>query len=260
MEQTIVQNNQLQLELDVFEGPLDLLLHLINQLEIDIYDIPIAKVTKQYLDYLETMKTNQIDLASEYFVMAANLMRIKSEMLVPRNENQVVMDEDEYGEEDPRQSLIDLLVEYKQIKEVVPKFEQQQIERADFLGKEPTDLSAYHEKIELKNQGLEITDLTRIFHDVLARHRLNTPQPTTIASEEMTVPEKMTDIFQQLVQAPEQTLSFSALLDHKNRQEIVLNFLAILELIKDNQILVIQESLTTDISIILKNRKTKVDK
>lgn len=258
MEQKSVHSNQLQLELDVFEGPLDLLLHLIKQLEIDIYDIPIAKITKQYLDYLETMKTNQIDLASEYFVMAANLMRIKSEMLVPRNENQTAMAEDEYGEEDPRQSLIDLLVEYQQIKEVVPKFEQQHRARADFFGKEPADLSAYHEKIELKNQGLEITDLTNIFYDVLARHRLNTPQPTTIASEELTVPEKMADIYQQLVQAPKQTLSFSALLNQKNRQEIVLNFLAILELIKDNQILVEQKSLTTDISLILKNKKTRM--
>ena len=78
MEEEKIDDYQLQLELDIFEGPLDLLLHLINQLEIDIYDIPIAKITKQYLNYLETMKINQIDLAGEYFVMAASLMRIKS--------------------------------------------------------------------------------------------------------------------------------------------------------------------------------------
>lgn len=261
MEQQNIDSNQLQLELGVFEGPLDLLLHLINQLEIDIYDIPIAKITRQYLDYLETMKTNQIDLASEYFVMAANLMRIKSEMLVPRNENQVEMDEDEYGAEDPRQPLIDLLLEYQQIKEVMPKFEQQHVARADFFGKEPADLSTYRDKIELKDQGLEITDLTQIFYDVLARHRLNTPQPTTIASEEKTVPEKMEEIFEQLSQAKNQTLLFSSLLNHKSRPEIVLNFLAILELIKDNQVLVQQESMATDISIILKStKKTKVNR
>ncbi|MDN6195966.1 MAG: segregation/condensation protein A [Atopostipes suicloacalis] len=109
MEEKIEGEQQLKLQLDVFEGPLDLLLHLINQLEIDIYDIPIAKITSQYLKYLESMKKNQIELASEYFVMAASLMRIKSEMLVPRNENQIEMDEEYYGEDDPRKPLIDLL-------------------------------------------------------------------------------------------------------------------------------------------------------
>ncbi|MDN6731502.1 MAG: segregation/condensation protein A, partial [Atopostipes suicloacalis] len=149
MEEKIEGEQQLKLQLDVFEGPLDLLLHLINQLEIDIYDIPIAKITSQYLKYLESMKKNQIELASEYFVLAASLMRIKSEMLVPRNENQIEMDEEYYGEDDPRKPLIDLLLEYKQIKEVIPKFEKQHEGRADFFGKEPADLSIYREKIEL---------------------------------------------------------------------------------------------------------------
>lgn len=244
--------NQLQLELDVFEGPLDLLLHLINQLEIDVYDIPIAKITLQYLDYLEKMKTNQIDLASEYFVMAANLMRIKSEMLVPRNENQANMDEEDY-EEDPRKPLIELLLEYKQIKEVVPKFEEKNVDRADYFGKDPADLSTYRENIELKDQGLEIADLTKVFHEVLVRHRLNTPQPTTIETEEVTVPEKMEDIFQRLSKASSHRLSFKKLLNSPSRKEIVVSFLAILELIKENQILVNQESITSDISIQLKN-------
>ena len=98
MEESIHPEEQLKLELENFEGPLDLLLHLINQLEIDIYDIPIAQITDQYMRYLEHMKTKQIDVASEYFVMAATLMRIKSEMLVPRNENQADLEEDFYDE------------------------------------------------------------------------------------------------------------------------------------------------------------------
>ncbi len=252
MEEKNIDDYQLQLELDIFEGPLDLLLHLINQLEIDIYDIPIAKITKQYLNYLETMKNNQIDLAGEYFVMAASLMRIKSEMLVPRNENQVEMDDiEEYELEDPRQSLVDLLLEYQQIKEVVPKFEERQIDRADFFGKDPSDLSKYQEKIELENQGLKIEDLTKIFYQVLERHRLDTPQPTTIESEEMTVPEKMGDILNSLSKAPTQRLNFLELLKAGNRKEIVVNFLAILELLKANQISVRQKINTTDFSISL---------
>lgn len=253
MEDKDLNQAQLQLELDVFEGPLDLLLHLINKLEIDIYDIPIAKITTQYLHYLEKMKTNQINLAGEYFVMAASLMRIKSEMLVPRNENQAEMIDDYYEEEDPRKDLIQLLLEYRQIKEVVPKFEDRQIDRADYFGKDPTELSAYREKIELEDQGLEISDLTAIFHEVLARHKLDTPQPTTIQSDEITVTEKMDDIYSMFSRAESKSLSFFSLINQSSRQDIVVSFLAILELIKDNRVLVKQESISSDISITLNN-------
>lgn len=256
MEEMDLKQTQPQIELDVFEGPLDLLLHLINKLEIDIYDIPIAKITTQYLHYLEKMKTNQINLAGEYFVMAASLMRIKSEMLVPRNENQAEMI-DEYYEEDPRKDLIELLLEYRQIKEVVPKFEDRQIERADYFGKEPTELSAYREKIELEDQGLAVSDLTEIFHEVLARHKLETPQPTTIQSDEITVTEKMETIYSRLAQCESETLSFFDLINQANRQEIVTSFLAILELIKENQVLVKQESNASDILITLNNEKNE---
>lgn len=254
MEDNDLGQAHLQLELDVFEGPLDLLLHLINKLEIDIYEIPIAKITSQYLYYLEKMKKDQINLAGEYFVMAASLMRIKSEMLVPRNENQVEMIED-YYEEDPRKDLIQLLLEYRQIKEVVPKFEDRETDRADYFGKDPTELSAYREKIELEDQGLEVSDLTAIFHEVLARHKLDTPQPTTIQSDEITVTEKMTAIYSKLSRLESESLSFFDLINQSNRQEIVVSFLAILELIKDDQVLVKQESMSSDIFITLNNKK-----
>lgn len=252
MKKKDFKQDQLQIELDVFEGPLDLLLHLINKLEIDIYDIPIAEITNQYLNYLDKMKTNQIDLAGEYFVMAANLMRIKSEMLVPRNENQAELSDEYYDEEDPRKDLIELLLEYRQIKEVVPKFEERQSERAGYFGKDPAELSNYREKIELKDQGLEISDLTAIFYDVLARQRLEMPQPTIIESDEITVTEKMEDIYSLLSELEKNTLSFFKLINQASRQEIVVSFLAILELIKDNQILVEQVSISSDIAITLK--------
>lgn len=243
------KQEQLNLHLDIFEGPLDLLLHLINQLEIDIYDIPIAQITDQYMNYLDQMKAEQIDLASEYFVMAATLMRIKSEMLVPRNENQAEMEEDFYEEDDPRKPLMELLLEYKQIKEVVPRFEEKHFDRADFFGKEPSDLSAYRESIELEDQGLEIDDLTNIFMEVLARHKLETPQPTMIETDEITVIEKMDDIRLRILQRQDQQISFYELIDKPTRKEIVVTFLAMLELIKDNRIKVRQDSVSSDISI-----------
>lgn len=248
----------LTLELEAFEGPLDLLLHLINQMEIDIYDIPIAKITDQYMDYIHHMQTIEIDVASEYFVMAATLMRIKSEMLVPRNEHQATMEEDFYEEEDPRQQLIDLLLEYKQIKEVIPKFEERSKDRAGYFGKDPSDIAQYHEKIELKDQGLTAEDLANIFRDVLRRHQLEMPHPTTIEAEEVTVVERMQTIQSLIIDSANQRISFSQLIETPTRKSIVITFLALLELIKDNQVFVQQDSIQSDISIsLIEDQKEK---
>lgn len=249
MKEQTHEEEKLKLHLENFEGPLDLLLHLINQLEIDIYDIPIAEITDQYMRYLEHMKTKQIDIASEYFVMAATLMRIKSEMLVPRNENQAELEEDFYDEEDPRKPLMELLLEYKQIKEVVPKFEERHVDRADYFGKDPTDISKYRETIELKDQGLQVSDLTAIFAEVLQRHKLQTPQPTTIETDEITVVDKMHDIRSRILKTGNYRIKFTDLLQESTKKEIVVTFLAMLELIKDSRIFVEQDTIQSDISI-----------
>ena len=249
MEEQKKKDLSLKLELDVFEGPLDLLLHLINQLEIDVYDIPIAQITDQYMNYLHHMQTIQIDVASEYFVMAATLMRIKSEMLVPRNENQADLEEDFYDEEDPRKPLMELLLEYKQIKEVVPKFEERSEARAGYFGKDPADISNYRETIELEDQGFDVSDLAGIFMDVLQRYKLETPQPTTIETDEVTVVEKMTDIKDRKFKSKTREISFSELVERPTRPTIVVTFLALLELIKDNRVIVQQASNQSDISI-----------
>lgn len=101
-----------KVKIGAFEGPLDLLLHLIHQLEIDIYDIPVAEITEQYLDYIHTMKELELDVASEYLVMAATLLAIKSKMLLPKQEPDEP-DEDYTVEEDPREQLVERLLEYK---------------------------------------------------------------------------------------------------------------------------------------------------
>lgn len=218
-------------------------------MEIDIYDIPIVKITAQYMDYIHHMKTVQIDVASEYFVMAATLMRIKSEMLVPRNENQANLEEDFYEEEDPRQQLIDLLLEYKQIKEVIPKFEERSKDRAGYFGKDPSNILQYQENIELKDQGLTAQDLANIFNDVLKRHQLEMPQPTMIEADEVTVVERMEDIQDLINNSVNRRISFSQLIEKPTRKRIVITFLALLELIKDNRVFVEQDSIQSDISI-----------
>ncbi|MDU2287562.1 MAG: segregation/condensation protein A, partial [Enterococcus faecalis] len=97
---------EINLKLDVFEGPLDLLLHLIQKLEIDIYDIPITAVTEQYMSYIHAMQTLELEVAGEYLVMAATLMAIKSQMLLPKQELEIIDDEDFFEEEDPREALV----------------------------------------------------------------------------------------------------------------------------------------------------------
>lgn len=254
-QQEIKEAEALTLELDAFEGPLDLLLHLINQMEIDIYDIPIAKITDQYMHYLHQMQTIQIDVASEYFVMAATLMRIKSEMLVPRNENQATIEEDFYDEEDPRQPLVELLLEYQQIKEVVPKFEERSKDRAGYFGKDPSDISRFQATVELKDQGLSANDLADIFQEVLKRQKLEADNPTTIKADEVTVVERMDDIRQQITLSRTKSISFSQLIEKPTRKTIVVTFLALLELIKDNQVLAQQETAQSDISISMVDEK-----
>lgn len=255
MEQQSPKDSEpFQLELGIFEGPLDLLLHLINQMEIDIYDIPIVNITDQYMNYLHQMQTIQIDVASEYFVMAATLMRIKSELLVPRNENQATFEEDFYDEEDPRKPLVDLLLEYKQIKEVVPKFEERSKDRAGFFGKDPSDISKFQETVKLKDVGLSIDDLSTIFQEVLNRHYLETPHSTTIEADEITVLDRMHDIQKRLKQSSTQSISFSNLFENPTKKTIVVTFLALLELMKDNRVTVKQKAINEDISIYMNSK------
>lgn len=258
MEEKSESTQILQLKLGTFEGPLDLLFHLINKLEIDIYDIPITQITDQYMEYLQQMQEVQINVAADYFVMAATLMRIKSEMLVPRNENQAEM-EDFHAEEDPRQPLIELIMEYKQIKEIVPKFENRIEDRASYFGKEPTDITKYHEPIELKDQGLSADDLSHIFTDILKRYNIETAQPKTIETDEVTVVERMKRIEELIFASNTKQINFSELIQAPTRQEIVVTFLALLELIKNNQVRVSQDNLQGDISISISDNFNIVD-
>ena len=131
----------ISLKLDVFEGPLDLLLHLIQQLEIDIYDIPIAAVTEQYMNFIHAMKTLELEVAGEYLVMAATLMSIKSQMLLPKPE--VAFEYDDEEGEDPRDALVQQLLEYRKYKYAASVLSEKEEERSLFHTKAPMDLSEY---------------------------------------------------------------------------------------------------------------------
>lgn len=153
----------------VFEGPLDLLLHLIKELEIDIYDIPVAQITDQYLEYIHTMKELQLDIAGDYIVMAATLLAIKSRTLLPKK----IVEEDllveDYEGEDPREELVEQLVAYKQFKEVAVDLKDKEKERQQLFTKAPLPLIEEVALPETEEERVSMADLLGAFHKMMRR-------------------------------------------------------------------------------------------
>lgn len=230
----------ISLKLDVFEGPLDLLLHLIQQLEIDIYDIPIADVTGQYLNFIHAMKTLELEVAGEYLVMAATLMSIKSRMLLPKPELEFDYVDDEG--EDPRDALVQQLLEYRKYKYAASVLSEKEQERSLFYTKAPMDLSEYEEEIPpLPKNQLNTIDLFLALHDVLKRKRQEEPVETTIVNESITVDQKVTEIDQRLAGLSEdEGLPLESLLVQYTKDELITTFMALLELMKKGRALAAQ--------------------
>lgn len=230
-------------KIDVFEGPLDLLLHLIKKLEVDIYDIPIAEITNQYMNHLHAMQELQLDVAGEYLVMAATLMSIKSTMLIPQNEKEESFEEEEFymDEEDPRDSLAEMLLEYQKYKQAAQKLNAKKEERQLLYSKEPSDLSDYQPYIPLEQFQVGMEDLMSAFSDILKRVALMEEPPQSIETEEVSIEEKMEWVEQKLNDSKENAVCFTELFERPNRKEIVTVFLAVLELMKENVIVAEQK-------------------
>lgn len=228
-----------------FDGPLDLLLHLIKEQDIDIYDIKIEEITEQYLDYIRTMKELNLSVASEYLVMATELIEMKSKMLLPKK---VVEETDEY-EEDPREVLIERLLAYKQYKEVTSEFKNLELTRKQVFTKEPENLSYYAKEQENKEE-LGINDLIEAFNELLKRKELDKPIATKITKKELSVTEKVTKIRRILKE--KKNLKFDELFEVATKEEIIINFLSILEMVKKDEITLKQDSNFKTIVISLK--------
>ncbi|BCB04590.1 segregation and condensation protein A [Bacillus sp. KH172YL63] len=238
------------MKIDAFEGPLDLLLHLINSLEIDIYDIPMAQITEQYMLYVQTMKDLQLDVASEYLVMAATLLAIKSKMLLPKHDDDLLDDEIEFEEEDPRDELVERLIEYRKFKEAANELKHREEERGQVYTKPPSDLSEYTEEVDLKKGEAQVSlyDMLGAFHKLLRRKKLQKPVQTRITRQEISIEKRMDDILQNLRGIKKRT-SFTSLFQSDNKEHLVVTFLAVLELMKRKQIIVNQESNFTEIFV-----------
>ncbi|EST90652.1 segregation/condensation protein A [Vagococcus lutrae] len=235
-------SEELKVKLDVFEGPLDLLLHLIQTLEIDIYDIPIAEITTQYMNYIDTMTILQLDVAGDYIVMAATLMSIKSQMLLPIED--VTHDdlEMDYEVEDPREALVQQLLEYKKYKVAATVLHEKEAERQHYFSRPPTNLDDFKEEVPpLEPNQVNTLDLFLAFHDMIERQKKRLPRHTTVQSENRTIEEQMTRVLEKVKTASaSEAVRFDDLFDVFTRPEIVTTFMAVLELIKTKEIVVRQ--------------------
>lgn len=232
--------------IDNFDGPLDLLLHLIKKMDIDIYDISVEEITKQYLEYINKMKTMNLDIASEYLVMASELMEMKSSMLLPKNN----IEEDEY-EEDPKEQLIKRLIEYKKYKEIIPDFKTLEQDRKQEFTKEPSDLSEFKNNDEEIDIGdVSVDDLVKIFNDFLLRKQKEKPLNTKIAKKEYSVSKRNQEI-KDILKEKKKVL-FDDLFDIMSKDYIVVTFLSILDLARKQNICIKQEDNFNKIYLSLK--------
>ena len=219
-----------------FEGPLDLLLHLIKTSKMDIYDISIEKITKQYLDFIKQMKDMNLDIASEYLVMASELIEIKSKLLLPNNSD---LGEDEY-EEDPKEALINRLLEYKKYKDMIDTFKNLELSRKDIFTKEPINLNEYMDT-EIKNNGdVSLEDLLNALNEFLKRKEDEKPRETKITKKELSVTDRTIQIRDVLKK--KKKVSFFELFEIKTKAYVVVTFLSILEMAKFGEISIIQEN------------------
>ncbi len=215
-----------KVQLDIFEGPLDLLLHLVRENQVNIYDIPIALITEQYLHYLDLMESFNLDVAGDYLVMAATLTYIKSKMLLPSPP-----DEGE-EEEDPRRELVDRLLEYQEYREAMETFRERERDQMGVFSRGAPDEVHKMMEEEPEEEGLEEVsafDLLKAFEKILAE--IGATAPHVVQVDEMATAERLTYVLDRLGKAEGTT--FSALFEGMaQRIEIVATFLAILELVR----------------------------
>ncbi len=222
-----------KVKLDTFEGPLDLLLHLVNQLEIDINDIPVAEITDQYMTYIRTMQEIELNIASEYLVMAATLLAIKSSTLLPKKE--LVIEDDEY-EEDLREELIQRLIEYRKYKEAASLLKNKELEENQIYTRPQVQFDEDFGKTPVIRGDVSIYQMIHALHYILERREWNKPLQTTINRVEISIEDRMDEIMNLVNALQEDRISFHDLFPYPNRSHIVTTFLALLQLLKNNSI------------------------
>lgn len=241
---------ELNVKLQVFEGPLDLLLHLLEKNKVNIYDIPIVEITNQYMEYITEMKRRDLNVISEFLVMAATLIDIKSKMLLPKEET-------EEEEEDPRAELVEKLLEYKMYKCMSYELKDRQIDAQKVLFKVPTipeEVKQYEEPVNVEELVSDITlkKLNAIFKSIMKKQADKIDPIRSkfgkIEKEEVSLEERME--YLENYALVHRSFSFRGLLEaQSSKMEVIVMFLAVLELMKTGKIFISQENIFEDIRI-----------
>lgn len=249
-----MQKDQYKVHLESFEGPLDLLLHLIEKNKIDIYDIPIALLTEQYMEYLAKFKEFNIEIASEFLVMAATLLQIKSKILLPdtKIEDNV---EDETTDIDPRKELVDRLLEYRRYKEVSDVLGEMANEAGQRFFREATDLPIKH----LPPRGLDVNLLWEAFQTVLEGQIEKSPLIANVSREQYTIEDKIIELLRLLKENNGDICFNTVFKNNCSKSEIITTFLALLELIKIKRITVYQTNTFSPIYIKINTESTEAN-
>ena len=241
--------DEYKVSLDVFEGPLDLLLYLIRREELDIYDIPIEHITAEYMKFIEEARRLDLDIAGEFIVMAATLMVIKSRMLLPVSRRVAEADDEEWV--DPRLDLVRQLVEYKKFKDAAVRLgtmEELASNSFDYGGGRPKfEKTAADARTAIA--GLDLYDLLTAFQEVLAR--ANEIPHEELKGIRFSVPDKMDDVLGRV--RTEGQVSFLSLFDPERapKGEIIVTFLALLELLRQHRVIVYQNAAFHEITVLL---------
>ena len=230
-----------EVKINEFEGPLDLLLHLIKKDNISIFDIKIEEIIKQYLDYIEKMKEESLDITSEYLVMASELIELKSKMLLP-NKTEEVEEEIEEATND----LINRLLEYDKYKNMTDDFRELENIRGQLYTRESEEILEY-KNVDDIDYGIDLDDLVNAFKKFLEYQEMSKPLNTKIEKKDYSVNERCVDIRKKIKENG--TLKFRDLFDIASKEYVVVTFLAILSMARNHELIINQESNFNEITI-----------
>ena len=228
----------LELHLENFDGPLDLLLHLVKETKVDIYEINMSEIIETYLNYIESLQELNIDIGSEFLIMAASLIHLKSKMLIGKTEEEQETD-DEFNIQS-EEDLKNRIIEYEKYKNITKELQELEARRKEIFTKIPENLKEYKEKKELINDGLTIDDLLKALLKIEERLRYKKPLETRITKKEISVKEQIISIRNILKE--KKKCYFEDLFSKATKDYIIATFLAILEMTKQKEIILEQRS------------------
>ena len=217
-----------------FEGPLDLLLHLIKTEDIDIFDISIEKITKQYLEYINHIKSQNLDISSEYLVMSAELIELKSKLLLPNKTEEI---EEEIEEE--KNNLINRLIEYEKYKNITDTFKELEQIRKEIYTRNSNEILEYTNNYDNIDYGIDLNDLIKAFENFLKNKELMKPLNTKITKKEYSVDIRCNEIRNKIKLKGK--IKFEELFDIISKEYVVVTFLAVLSMAKKQEITINQE-------------------